>query len=37
MELTLGPILFEWKRDEVLSFYEKVAEIDVICGPNITS
>jgi len=29
MELTLGPILFEWKRDEVLSFYEKVAEMDV--------
>jgi len=29
MELGLGPILFEWKRDEVLAFYEKVAEMDV--------
>ncbi len=29
MELTLGPILFEWKREEVLAFYEEAAEMDV--------
>jgi len=25
MELTLGPVLFEWKRDELLKFYEEAA------------
>lgn len=29
MELTLGPILFDWKRDEVRRFYEKAASMDV--------
>ncbi len=29
MELTLGPILFEWKRDEVQAFYEEAAGMDV--------
>ncbi len=29
MELTLGPILFEWKRDEVMRFYGEAAEMDV--------
>ena len=29
MELTLGPVLFEWKREELLSFYDEVAEMDV--------
>ncbi|MFQ5735719.1 MAG: U32 family peptidase [Thermodesulfobacteriota bacterium] len=29
MELTIGPILFEWKRDEVLRFYEEVEQMDV--------
>ncbi len=29
MELTLGPILFDWKREEVLGFYERVAEMPV--------
>lgn len=29
MELTLGPILFEWKRDEVIRFYEEVAGMDI--------
>lgn len=27
MELTLGPILFDWKREEVIRFYERVAEM----------
>jgi len=25
MELTLGPVLFEWKRDDLLRFYDEVA------------
>lgn len=29
MELTLGPVLFEWKRDELMSFYEEVSRMDV--------
>ncbi|MBI1911025.1 MAG: U32 family peptidase [Deltaproteobacteria bacterium] len=29
MELTLGPILFEWKRDELLKFYDDVAGMDL--------
>ncbi len=29
MELTLGPILFEWKRGDVLRFYEEAARMDV--------
>lgn len=29
MELTLGPILFEWKREELLKFYETAVEMDV--------
>lgn len=29
MELTLGPVLFEWKRDEMLRFYEEAADMDV--------
>jgi len=29
MELTVGPILFEWKRDDVLRFYDEVAQMDV--------
>ncbi|MBI5588439.1 MAG: U32 family peptidase [Deltaproteobacteria bacterium] len=29
MELTLGPVLFEWKRDELVRFYEEVAGMDV--------
>lgn len=29
MELTLGPILFEWKREEVLKFYGEAADMDV--------
>lgn len=29
MELTLGPVLFEWKREELLSFYNEVAGMDV--------
>ncbi len=29
MELTLGPILFEWKKDDVLRFYDEVAEMDI--------
>ena len=28
MELTLGPVLFEWGRDRLLRFYEEVAEMD---------
>lgn len=27
MELTLGPILFEWKREDVLDFYKRVADM----------
>lgn len=29
MELTLGPVLFEWKREEILRFYEEAASMDV--------
>ncbi|MBI5643219.1 MAG: U32 family peptidase [Deltaproteobacteria bacterium] len=29
MELTLGPILFEWKREEILRFYENVSTMPV--------
>jgi collagenase-like PrtC family protease len=29
MELTLGPILFEWNRDEALSFYDEVSKMPV--------
>jgi len=29
MELTLGPVLFEWKRDELVRFYEEVAGMDI--------
>lgn len=29
MELTLGPVLFGWKRDELLGFYEEAAGFDV--------
>lgn len=29
MELTIGPILFEWKREEVLEFYKEAAQMPV--------
>lgn len=29
MELTLGPVLFEWKREEMVKFYEGVAGMDI--------
>lgn len=29
MELTLGPVLFEWKKDELLKFYEEAASMPV--------
>ncbi|MBI5469095.1 MAG: U32 family peptidase [Deltaproteobacteria bacterium] len=29
MELTLGPVLFEWKREELVKFYEEVAGMDI--------
>ncbi len=29
MELTLGPVLFEWKREEILRFYEEAARMPV--------
>lgn len=29
MELTIGPILYEWKREEVLRFYEEAASMPV--------
>lgn len=29
MELTLGPILFDWKRDEVLRFYDEAADLPI--------
>jgi len=29
MEISLGPILFEWKREDVLAFYEEAAKMDV--------
>ncbi len=29
MQLTLGPILFDWKREEILRFYDEVADMPV--------
>jgi len=29
MELTLGPVLFEWKKQDLMAFYEEVAEMPV--------
>lgn len=29
MELTLGPVLFEWKKQDLMEFYEDVAEMPV--------
>jgi collagenase-like PrtC family protease len=29
MQLTLGPILFDWKREEVIRFYDEAAEMAV--------
>lgn len=29
MELSLGPVLFEWKREELLRFYDEVCGMDV--------
>ena len=29
MELTIGPVLFEWKRDEIIRFYKEVEQMDV--------
>lgn len=29
MELTVGPVLFEWKRDEMIRFYKEVEQMDV--------
>jgi len=29
MELTIGPVLFEWKRDEIIRFYKQVEQMDV--------
>ena len=29
MQLTLGPILFDWKREEVIRFYDEVADMPV--------
>ena len=29
MELTLGPVLFEWKKEDLLGFYEEAAEMPV--------
>ncbi len=29
MELTLGPVLFDWGRDDLLRFYEEVCDLDV--------
>ena len=29
MELTLGPVLFDWTREELLDFYKKAASLDV--------
>lgn len=29
VELTLGPVLFEWKRDELMKFYEEAAVMDI--------
>ena len=29
MEITLGPVLFEWRQDEITRFYEEAARMDV--------
>jgi len=29
MELTLGPVLYEWKKDDLEDFYDRVADMDV--------
>ncbi|HBG46931.1 MAG TPA: U32 family peptidase [Deltaproteobacteria bacterium] len=29
MEITLGPVLFDWPKDEVLKFYEEASRMDV--------
>jgi len=29
MEITLGPVLFEWRQDEIMRFYEEAAKMDV--------
>ncbi len=29
MKLTLGPVLFDWSRDELIRFYEEVAGMDI--------
>ncbi len=29
MELTLGPVLFEWKKADLLDFYERAGDMDV--------
>ena len=29
MELTLGPVLFEWKKEELIDFYEEVSRMPV--------
>ncbi len=29
MELTLGPVLFDWKREDLLKFYEEVSDMEV--------
>ncbi|MDH4227236.1 MAG: U32 family peptidase [Deltaproteobacteria bacterium] len=29
MQLTLGPILYEWKKDDVMRFYDAAASLDV--------
>lgn len=29
MELTIGPVLFNWKREDLLGFYEEVADMPV--------
>ncbi|MBI5238760.1 MAG: U32 family peptidase [Deltaproteobacteria bacterium] len=29
MEISIGPVLFEWKREDLIRFYEEVSEMDV--------
>ena len=29
MELTLGPVLFDWKKEELFRFYDEVADMPV--------
>ena len=29
MELSLGPVLFDWKREDLLKFYDQVADMEV--------